>query len=43
MSYQNADSLLDPASVADLLDDCNVRILDGSSHLAATGRDARAE
>ena len=43
MSYQNADSLIETASVADLLDDCNVRILDGSYHLAATGRDARAE
>lgn len=43
MTYVNADSLVDTAWVADHLDDPNVRILDGSYHLAATGRNGRAE
>ncbi|MBT7361452.1 MAG: sulfurtransferase, partial [Rhodospirillaceae bacterium] len=43
MTYVNADSLVDTAWVADHLDDPNVRILDGSYHLAATGRDGKAE
>lgn len=43
MSYTNPDSLVDTDWVADRLDDPNVRILDGSYHLAATGRDAGAE
>ncbi|MBO6783662.1 MAG: 3-mercaptopyruvate sulfurtransferase [Alphaproteobacteria bacterium] len=43
MSYENANSLVDTAWVAEHLDDPKVRILDGSYHLAATGRDAKAE
>ncbi|MEP4380489.1 MAG: 3-mercaptopyruvate sulfurtransferase [Alphaproteobacteria bacterium] len=43
MTYVNADSLVDTAWVADHMDDPNVRILDGSYHLAATGRDGKAE
>lgn len=43
MTYVNANSLVDTAWVAAHLDDPNVRILDGSYHLAATGRDAKTE
>jgi thiosulfate/3-mercaptopyruvate sulfurtransferase len=43
MPYTNPDSLVDTGWVADHLDDQNVRILDGSYHLAATGRNARAD
>lgn len=43
MTYINADSLVDTAWVEDHLNDPNVRILDGSYHLAATGRDGKAE
>jgi thiosulfate/3-mercaptopyruvate sulfurtransferase len=43
MTYANADSLVSTAWVADHLDDPNVRIIDGSYHLAATGRDGKAE
>ena len=43
MTYANPDSLVDTAWVAEHLDDPNVRILDGSYHLAATGRDAKAD
>lgn len=43
MSYENEQSLVDTAWVEAHLDDPNVRILDGSYHLAATGRDAKAE
>lgn len=43
MTYVNADSLVSADWVADHLDDPKVRILDGSYHLAATGRDGKAE
>ncbi|MDA0787518.1 MAG: 3-mercaptopyruvate sulfurtransferase [Proteobacteria bacterium] len=43
MTYVNPDSLVNTAWVAAHLDDPNVRILDASYHLAAAGRDARAE
>jgi thiosulfate/3-mercaptopyruvate sulfurtransferase len=43
MAYANPDSLVDTAWVAEHLDDPHVRILDGSYHLSATGRDAKAE
>ncbi len=43
MEYINADSLVDTAWVETHLDDPNVRILDGSWHLPATGRDGHAE
>ncbi|MGB0626595.1 MAG: 3-mercaptopyruvate sulfurtransferase [Alphaproteobacteria bacterium] len=43
MTYANPGSLVDTAWVAEHLEDSNVRILDGSYHLAATGRDAKAE
>ena len=43
MTYVNPDSLVSTQWVADHLDDPNVRILDGSYHLAATGRDGKAE
>jgi len=43
MTYVNAESLVDTAWVADHLDDPNVRIIDGSYHLAATGRDGKGE
>lgn len=43
MSYANPDSLVDTAWVEDHLEDPAVRVFDGSYHLAATGRDAKAE
>lgn len=43
MTYVNADSLVSADWVMDHLSDPNVRILDGSYHLAATGRDGKAE
>lgn len=43
MTYVNADSLVSADWVADHLGDPKVRILDGSYHLAATGRDGKAE
>ena len=43
MAYVNADSLVSADWVADHLDDPKVRILDGSYHLAATGRNGKAE
>ncbi len=43
MEYINVDSLVDTAWVEAHLDDPNVRILDGSWHLPATGRDGFAE
>jgi thiosulfate/3-mercaptopyruvate sulfurtransferase len=43
MSYANPDSIVDRDWVAAHLDDPSVVILDGSYHLAATGRDAKAE
>jgi len=43
VTYVNADSLVSADWVADHLDDPNVRIVDGSYHLAATGRDGKAE
>jgi thiosulfate/3-mercaptopyruvate sulfurtransferase len=43
VAYVNADSLVSADWVADHLDDPKVRILDGSYHLAATGRNGKAE
>lgn len=43
MTYVNADSLVSADWVADHLSDPNVRVIDGSYHLAATGRDGKAE
>jgi len=43
VTYVNADSLVSADWVADHLDDPNVRIVDSSYHLAATGRDGKAE
>lgn len=43
MEYINADSLVDTDWLEAHLDDPNVKILDGSWHLPATGRDGLAE
>lgn len=43
MTYVNSDSLVSTDWVADHFSDPNVRILDGSYHLAAAGRNGKAE